>query len=82
MFIVNGQSCIGSVIITNFSLASLLHDWLREDGSDGEFHLLYCSSWDGLSGEKFQSKCDNKGCTLSMIEATDDLTVGGYSNKS
>jgi len=71
-----------SDIITNSAHASLLHGWLKEDGSDGEFHLLYRSSRDGLSGKKFHSKCDLKGCTLSVIETTDGLIIGGYSNES
>ena len=82
LLMVNGQGGIGSKITPKFAHAYLLHDWLREDGSDGNFHLLYRSSRDGVSAEKFHSKCDNKGCTLSVIETTDGLIVGGYSNKS
>ncbi|KAL7552051.1 hypothetical protein ACHAWF_015682 [Thalassiosira exigua] len=58
----------------------LLHKWLREDGSDRELHLLYRSSRDGLSPVSFHSKCDNQGCTLTVIETTDGFVLGGYSN--
>jgi len=57
-----------------------LHGWLEEDGSDGEFSLLYRSSRDGVSGADFHSKCDDQGCTLTVIETTDGFVLGGYSN--
>jgi len=57
-----------------------LHDWLEEDGSDGEFNLLYRFSRDGTSAASFHSKCDNRGCTLTVIETTDGYVLGGYSN--
>ena len=43
----------------------ILHDWLKEDGSDGDFSLIYQGSHDGLSGSAFHSKCDDKDCTLT-----------------
>jgi hypothetical protein len=58
----------------------IFHDWLNEDGSDGEFRLLYRGSRDGLSGSAFHSNCDNKGFTLTIIETTDGKVIGGYSN--
>ena len=58
----------------------MLHDWLKEDGSDGEFSLLYRGTRDGLSGSAFHSNCDNKGCTLTIIETTNGKVIGGYSN--
>mmetsp|Transcript_43239 Transcript_43239/g.90853 ORF Transcript_43239/g.90853 Transcript_43239/m.90853 type:complete len:233 (-) Transcript_43239:515-1213(-) len=60
-----------SNIIKDESHVTQLHDWLMEDGSDGAFSLLYRSSRDGLSSTSFHSKCDNKGCTLTVIETTD-----------
>jgi len=71
---------IDSTIFEDKSKAALLHKWLKEDGSDGKFRLLYCSSRDGLSDEIFHSKCDNKGSTLTIIETTDGHIIGGYSN--
>jgi len=50
---------------------------LKEDGSDGEFSLLYQGSRDGQSNSAFHSNCDNKGCTLTIIEGK---VIGGYSN--
>ena len=57
-----------------------LHDWLKEENSDGEFSLLYRGSRDGINNSAFHNKCDNNGCTLTIIETTCRLIVGGYSN--
>jgi len=69
-----------SNIINNNGHWKILHDWLKENGSDGEFSLLYRGSRDGLSNSEFHSNCDNKGCTLTIIETTDGKVFGGYSN--
>ncbi len=70
-----------SDIIKDAGPVAQLQEWLREDGSDGEFNLLYRSSRDGLSGDAFHSKCDNKcSTTLTVIETTDGFVLGGYSN--
>ena len=69
-----------SNIINNNEHWKMLHDWLNEDVSDGEFSFLYRGSRDGLSGSAFHSKCDDKGCTLTIIETTDGKVFGGYSN--
>eukprot|EP00579_Thalassiosira_antarctica_P009335 CAMPEP_0201910044 /NCGR_PEP_ID=MMETSP0903-20130614/1566_1 /ASSEMBLY_ACC=CAM_ASM_000552 /TAXON_ID=420261 /ORGANISM="Thalassiosira antarctica, Strain CCMP982" /LENGTH=597 /DNA_ID=CAMNT_0048444633 /DNA_START=61 /DNA_END=1854 /DNA_ORIENTATION=- len=61
---------------------TVLHDWLKEDGSDGELSLLYRRSRDGLTAEEFHSKCDDKGCTITAIETTEGHVIGGYSNTS
>ena len=71
-----------STIIENVSQSTLLHDWLEEDDSNGEFNLLYRSSRDGRSDSTFHSKCDNKGSTLTIVETTNGLILGGYSNTS
>ncbi|KAL7526278.1 hypothetical protein ACHAWF_001705, partial [Thalassiosira exigua] len=69
-----------SNIIKDDEDVKLLHGWLEEDGSDGEFSLLFSSSRDGLSNVSFHSNCDNQGCTLTVIETTDGFVLGGYSN--
>ena len=69
-----------SAIVKEYDHHERIHEWLREDGSDGDFQLLYRSSRDGLSASNFHSNCDSKGCTLTVIETTDGLVVGGYSN--
>ena len=58
----------------------MLHEWLEEDEQDGEFSLLYRRTQDGLTNEEFHSKCDSKGCTLTVIETTCGKIIGGYSN--
>lgn len=69
-----------STIVKDETKKTLLHDWLEEDGSDGEFNLLYRSSRDGRHDLTFHSKCDDKGSTLTIIETTDGHIFGGYSN--
>ncbi|KAL3797591.1 hypothetical protein ACHAW5_003310 [Stephanodiscus triporus] len=71
-----------SNIIRDEGHSIVLRDWLKEDGSDGGFVLLYQGSRDGLSASAFHSRCDNKGCTLTIIETTDGKVIGGYSNAS
>eukprot|EP00984_Skeletonema_dohrnii_P030066 scaffold21178_cov98-Skeletonema_dohrnii-CCMP3373.AAC.6 len=70
---------IDSKIIRSAKEVNIIHNWLSEDSSDGELHLLYRSSRDGLSAEEFHNTCDNKGRTLVLIETTEGV-VGGYSN--
>ncbi|KAL3768632.1 hypothetical protein ACHAW5_004327 [Stephanodiscus triporus] len=71
-----------SSIIRDAGHCTALYDWLKEDGSDGELSLLYRGSSDGLSGPAFHSKCDNMGCTLTIIETSCGKVIGGYSNTS
>mmetsp|Transcript_2675 Transcript_2675/g.4134 ORF Transcript_2675/g.4134 Transcript_2675/m.4134 type:complete len:599 (+) Transcript_2675:98-1894(+) len=67
-------------IIKDEGHATQLHDWLKEDESDGDLSLLYRGSRDSVSGEDFHSTCDNQGCTLTVIETTCGFVFGGYSN--
>ena len=69
-----------SVIVKDNDHVAQLHDWLNDEGSDGKFELLYRSTRDGLSASAFHSKCDNQGCTLTIIETTGGFVVVGYSN--
>ncbi|KAL9178310.1 hypothetical protein ACHAXT_001738 [Thalassiosira profunda] len=71
---------IDSNIVKENSQATQLHDWLEEGNSDGKLSLLFRSSRDVASTSSFHSKCDNKGCTLTVIETTDGFVFGGYSN--
>jgi hypothetical protein len=57
-----------------------LHEWLGEDDQDGEFSLLYQGSRDGQTNKAFHSKCDEKGCALTVIETICGKVFGGYSN--
>ena len=69
-----------SAIIKDEGQCMVLHDWLKEDGLDGEFILLYQGSHNGLSSQAFHSNCDNKGCILTIIKMTCGRVIGGYSN--
>ena len=71
-----------SIINKNKRHWKILYDWLKEDDSDVEFTLLYRGSSDGLINQAFHSKCDNNGCTLTIIELTDGAIILGYSNRS
>lgn len=78
-----GISAIEGSNILNETYCKMLHSWLREDGSDGKFELLYQSSRDGLSADNFHSKCDGEGSTITIIKTTKvpslGLVLGGYS---
>mmetsp|Transcript_43337 Transcript_43337/g.77884 ORF Transcript_43337/g.77884 Transcript_43337/m.77884 type:complete len:825 (+) Transcript_43337:202-2676(+) len=80
LFTMEQLNGIDSNIVKTYAHIALLHDWLGEDGSDGDFDLLYRSTRDGQSALDFHSRCDNKGCTLTIVETIDGLIVGGYSN--
>ena len=71
---------LDSNIVKDETKATQLCDWLKEDESHGELRLLYRSSRDGRDDSIFHSKCDNMGCTLTIIETTDGYVFGGYSN--
>ncbi|KAL7527015.1 hypothetical protein ACHAWF_003427 [Thalassiosira exigua] len=68
------------IIIDTIEEKVCLHNWLKEEDSDGDFTLLYRGSRDGISSESFHSKCDGKGCTSTIIETTEGFVLGGYSN--
>jgi hypothetical protein len=69
-----------STIIKDVGGCDMLHQWLGEVGEDGEFSLLYQGTRDGQTADAFHSKCDEKGCTLTVIETTCGKVFGGYSN--
>jgi hypothetical protein len=69
-----------SIIIKDGGDFVTLHQWLEEDGQDGEFSLLFRGTQDGQTAKAFHSKCDSKGCTLTVIETTCGKVIGGYSN--
>ena len=74
-----------SNIIKESTHAAAIDNWLEEDGSAGLMSLLYCSSRDGVSAERFHNKCDGNGDsdkdrTLVLIETEEGGIVGGYSN--
>jgi hypothetical protein len=69
-----------SIIIKDVGDFVTLHQLLEEDGQDGEFSLHYRGTRDGQTNDAFHSKCDEKGCTLTVIETTCGKVIGGYSN--
>ncbi|KAL7541650.1 hypothetical protein ACHAWF_006994, partial [Thalassiosira exigua] len=80
LFGLYSPNMIDSNIVSDSKEVNLLHEWLEEAGSDGKLNLLYRSSRDGPPVANFHSKCDNQGCTLTVIETTDGFVLGGYSN--
>ena len=71
---------IDSNIIKKHADVNVLHKWLKQDGSDGGFELLYRSSRDGIGGKHFHSKCNNKGRTITIIETDKGGILGGYTD--
>ena len=58
----------------------LIHQWLNEDGSDGDLKLIYRASRDNFSNEAFHNKCDKSGPTLIVLKTEQDHVLGGYTN--
>jgi len=77
-----GRGEFDSKIVKDNRLIDQLHDWLKEDDSDGELSLLYRGSRDGFTSKDFHNKCDNKGPTLTIIETFTGKIMGGFSNQS
>ncbi len=66
-----------SDIIEVEGLAKILHNWLKEDDSDGEFTLLYRRSRDGLSKKAIRSKCDGKALPSPSLKRLMVKSWGG-----
>jgi len=69
-----------SNIIEDKATEDQLHSWLKEDDADGKLKLLYRGSKDGFDAKQFHSKCDDQGCTLTIIKTTSGHIIGGYTN--
>ena len=74
------QDRADSNIIEDKATEDQLHDWLKEDDSDGKLKLLYRGSRDGFEAASFHGKCDGLGPTLTIIKTTSGHILGGYSN--
>lgn len=76
-------SCFSECSIIRYpSESKCLQNWLKEDGYNGDFRLLYRYSRDGRCAEGFHQKCDNRGPTLTIIETANGLVLGGFTNAS
>jgi len=54
---------------------------------NSDLKLLYRASEDGMSGQMFHKKCDNKGATVTLIkckfnEAVSSSVIGGFIDQS
>lgn len=73
----------------------ILHEWLDEEGEDGELNLLYRMTRDNKTVDpsiprpsdspeliSFHDKCNEQGATVSLIRTVveDDMVIGGFSN--
>ena len=52
--------------------------WLNKDTLDLE--LLYRATRDGFTKLNFNSRCDNKGKTISIIKSENNQIFGGYTD--
>jgi len=77
-------SGVDSKIVKDRDHVTLLHEWLGEEDQDGELHLLYRYTRDRKKDSAFHgdfhSKCNDKECTIVIIETTCGTTLGGYTN--
>lgn len=71
---------IDSLIIKEQKYVNLIKHWLSESGvASGKFELIYRASKHGWGGYNFHQKCDKKGPTVVVIQATTGERFGGYS---
>ena len=80
MFLQQNRVEADSNIIEDKATEDQLHSWLKEEDSNGELSLLYRGSRDGFDASSFHSKCDDQGCTLTIIKTTSGHIIGGYTN--
>jgi len=73
-------SSIQSEIVTDPYHQRKLHEWLDEDGFDGEIQLLYRASRDGWKPSLFHAKCDNQGATLTVIKSSEGYVFGVFTD--
>ncbi len=73
---------LDSNIIKDSTHANVIYNWLEQDGSDGEWELIYRRSRDGSSNSAFHANCENKGPSIVLIETTEGGVLGGYTNSS
>ena len=67
-----------SIIIKNSELPTI-KEWIDSNNKDKlKFNLLYRASLHGDRAADFHRLCDNKGPTLSVIEATNGRRFGGF----
>ncbi len=65
------------IIKNNIKYNITLKNWINPN-KQIKTELLYRLSRDGISYETFHKYCDNKGPTLTLIEADEGFITGGY----
>jgi hypothetical protein len=65
------------IINNNKQYNTTLKNWINPN-KQIKAELLYRLSRDGISYETFHKYCDNKGPTLTLIEADEGFITGGY----
>jgi hypothetical protein len=65
------------IINNNKNYNTTLKNWINPN-KQIKTELLYRLSRDGISYETFHKYCDNKGPTLTLIEADEGFITGGY----
>ena len=57
-----------------------IFNWIKEktEKNDIKFELLFRKSENGIYSDDFHKYCDNKGPTLSLIETSDNIIIGGF----
>ncbi len=62
--------------------AKLINSWVDQEYSSKELNLLYKGSKDGFLSKNFNSYCDGKGSTLTVIKTDSGVIFGGFNYHS
>ena len=84
---------VDTEVIPGLESVDILHDWLHEEGEDGELNLIYRMTRDSQTEDpdiqlrgaeliSFHAKCNQKGSTVSLIKTEEGFVFGGYTNTS
>ncbi|EFC47537.1 predicted protein [Naegleria gruberi] len=76
-----GTNCVNqTAILTSAQMTRFSNEILNMPNSFTK--LLFKASRDGFAGDKFHSKCDNKGATVVIVKAQSGAIFGGYTSVS
>jgi len=69
------------ILNNNNDYISNLNKWINQREGQFKTQLLFRKSINGNSYDEFHRLCDNQGKTLVLIQAANNLIIGGYTTK-
>jgi hypothetical protein len=74
---INSLTVISNIFPKDKEKEKQLRNWI-DMNNEIQFDLIFRMSRDGEESKDFHNKCDNKGCTLILIETMKGYIFGGY----